>query len=79
MQPLYRLAREMLHQRLTLVWALVFLIALVGTSAELVAGDVCPKSSSGMPLCFFSLAFCAFILVLYLADKKLERPPGAEA
>ena len=54
-------------------WALVALIALVGTGAELIAGDVCPKNSSGTPLCFFSLAFCVAIVVLFLADRNLKR------
>lgn len=52
-------------------WAVVALIALSGTGAELIFGDVCPKSSSGTPMCFFSLAYCALILVLHLADRAL--------
>ena len=52
-------------------WALVALIALVGTGAELIAGDVCPKSGSGTPMCFFSLAFSVLIGTLYLADRRL--------
>lgn len=54
-------------------WAVVALIALVGTGAELIAGDVCPKNDSGTPMCFFSLAFCVMILVLYLADKRVQK------
>lgn len=52
-------------------WGLVTLIALVGTGAELIAGDVCPKSSRGTPLCFFSLAFCVSIALFYFADRRL--------
>jgi len=47
-------------------WALVFLIALLGTGFELTQGNACPRSSGGVPMCYFSLAFCAAIFLLYL-------------
>ena len=46
-------------------WALVFLIAVLGTGSELAIGDVCPRSGSGMPLCYFSLALCLAIMLFY--------------
>ena len=51
-------------------WALVFLIAVLGTGFELSLGDACPRSSSGVPLCYFSLAFCVAIFLLYLFTTK---------
>ena len=46
-------------------WVLVFLIAALGTGFEISLGNACPRSSSGVPLCYFSLAFCAAIFLLY--------------
>ncbi len=42
-------------------WIIVFGIALLGTSLEISQGNTCPKSSSGLPLCYVSLLFSAVI------------------
>ena len=47
-------------------WSIAFLIALLGSSAELMKGDICPASSNGLPMCFVSLALCIAIFVLFL-------------
>lgn len=57
-------------------WGTAFVIALVGSAAEIFAGGgVCPSSgggslrgasSSSIPLCFISLALTIVILVLFL-------------
>ena len=46
-------------------WTLVFLIAATGTGFEITVGETCPRSNSGVPLCYFSLAFCIAIPLLY--------------
>ena len=59
-------SRPLKNRLFYLAWTLVFLIAVLGTGFELALGDACPRSSSGVPLCYFSLAFCAAIFLLYL-------------
>jgi hypothetical protein len=55
-------------------WGITFLIALTGTSLELTKGDVCPKTTGLIPLCFVSLAMCLLIIVLYFTGKyKIKR------
>ena len=39
------------------------LIALVGSITELTGKTVCPKTESGKPMCFYSLAFCIALVV----------------
>jgi hypothetical protein len=46
-------------------WAMVFLIAVSGSSAEILVGDACPRTDGGLPMCYISLAFCAAIFALY--------------
>ena len=54
-------------------WALVALIAITGTGFELVAGNVCPRNDGGTPMCYFSLALCMAIIMLYAADRTFLR------
>jgi hypothetical protein len=51
-------------------WSPVFLLALAGTITELSGVDVCPKASSGTPMCYFSLAFSVVIALFYVLWKK---------
>ncbi len=53
-------------------WSIVFLIAVAGSSFEILKGNVCPKNSSGLPLCYLSLAFTVAILLLYYLQQKLR-------
>ena len=46
-------------------WGVVFAIAAMGVSFELLLTDVCPKSASGLPLCYVSFGLCILILVFY--------------
>jgi hypothetical protein len=47
-------------------WGLVFTIACIGMSIELIVGDICPKSNDGIPLCYVSFGFCIAIISLRL-------------
>ena len=44
-------------------WALVFIFAVTGTGFEVAIGNACPRSGSGVPLCYFSLALCLAIVL----------------
>ena len=46
-------------------WIIVFVIALLGTVFEISQGNVCPQSSSGLPLCYVSLLASAIIGILF--------------
>lgn len=53
-------------------WVPVVLLALVGSSLELAQGDICPKSSIGIPLCYVSLSFATVVAVLYWLLHKMK-------
>jgi len=57
-------------------WVLVFLIAALGTGFELTVGNTCPRNSSGVPQCYFSLAFCIAIILLYLVSSDAGNRAG---
>lgn len=44
--------------------AVPFLLALSGTIAELAGKVVCPRTPGGTPMCYLSLGFCSFLIVL---------------
>lgn len=46
-------------------WGIAFLIALLGSGMEVMKGNVCPATASGLPLCFVSLALCIAIFILF--------------
>ena len=51
-------------------WSPVVLLALVGSLLELSQGDICPKSSMGIALCYVSLSFVIMVAALFwLLDK----------
>lgn len=63
------------HYLFAIGWAAAFIIALVGSIAEIaLGGGVCPAaggsvrgtSAGSIPLCFASLAMCLVILALFL-------------
>ena len=56
-------------------WILTFLIAGLGVGFELIAGDICPKSTVGLPLCYISFAFCVLIFTLYKSTLYRARRP----
>jgi predicted membrane channel-forming protein YqfA (hemolysin III family) len=51
-------------------WLLVFIIALFGVVAELFYGDICPKSSLDVPLCFVSMGLVLVILLVQILKSK---------
>jgi hypothetical protein len=51
----------------------VILLALAGTTLELLGRPTCPVSDAGTPLCFYSLAVGLFMLFTFLLALKLER------
>ncbi len=51
-------------------WFPVFLLALSGSIMEFSMGDICPKSSDGLPMCYFSLIFTLIILWLFSKQKN---------
>ena len=53
-------------------WTPVVLLALVGSMLELSQGDICPKSSIGIPLCYVSLSFATLVAVLYWLLHKMK-------
>ena len=40
------------------------IIALIGTITELSGTTICPKTKSGIPMCYISLGFCIVLLVI---------------
>ena len=51
----------------------VILLALIGTSLELLGHPTCPLSDAGTPLCFYSLAVGLSMLIIFLVALKIER------
>ena len=39
------------------------LIAFIGTVTELSGTTICPKTKSGIPMCYISLGFCVVLLI----------------
>tara|TARA_R110001583_G_scaffold191648_1_gene357276 strand:+ start:755 stop:1189 length:435 start_codon:yes stop_codon:yes gene_type:complete len=54
-------------------WAPVVLLALVGSLLELNQGDICPKSSMGIALCYVSLSFASMVATLFWLLNKMSR------
>jgi len=57
-------------------WFAVFAFALSGTILELINGQTCPKSSSGMPMCYVSLLLAITIAVLFFMSVKMNQKSG---
>ena len=43
-------------------WVPIFLLALAGSGFELAGHGTCPKTSGGIPKCFFSLGLAVFLI-----------------
>jgi hypothetical protein len=50
-------------------WVPVFGLALTGTSLELLGQNACPKTSSGIPACFLSLAILTVIVLAFIVQR----------
>lgn len=46
-------------------WAVVFVVAALGSGFELSVGNICPRSGGGVPMCYFSLALCVAIIIFF--------------
>jgi hypothetical protein len=53
-------------------WLPVFLMALSGTSLELLGQPTCPRTKLDIPLCFFSLAIACTLLASFMLAQKLS-------
>jgi hypothetical protein len=51
----------------------VIVLALTGTSLELLGRPTCPRSESGWPLCYTSLIFGVSLLVTFLVAALIEK------
>jgi hypothetical protein len=56
----------------------VILLALAGTSLELMGRSTCPISDAGTPLCFYSLAVGIAMLIVFLIALKMERSQASQ-
>lgn len=50
-------------------WAPLFLLALMGSTLELLVQPTCPRSSVGVPACFLSMFLIGLIAVLYAVER----------
>jgi len=55
-------------------WVPVFLFAFTGTSLEIMGRPTCPATSSGIPLCYFSLAISIALVLGYLFTRGRSLP-----
>ena len=61
------------HWLFLLAWTPVFLLAFFGTIFEIGDGNTCPKTTSGLALCYVSLAFAIIVALLYFLILKIRR------
>ena len=54
-------------------WTLVFIIAVLGTGLEITNDNVCPRNSSGVPLCYFSFVLGVAIFLFYIFASNTRR------
>lgn len=47
-------------------WLVIFSLALIGTSLEVLGMEACPKTAGGIPKCYFSLALAISLFVPFL-------------
>jgi hypothetical protein len=53
-------------------WLPVFLMALSGTSLELLGQPTCPRTNLDIPLCFFSLAIACILFAAFKRARQLS-------
>ncbi len=54
-------------------WVPVFALALAGSTMEILGRPTCPPSSTGTPLCFYSLAVASLLLPAFWGSRRLQR------
>lgn len=57
-------------------WTPVFLLALSGSTMEILGNPTCPNSPAGIPLCYFSLAIASLLLPMFLLGRHLQPTTG---
>ncbi len=55
-------------------WAPVFLLAATGSTFEMIGRTTCPVSSSGVPLCYYSLALAMALVPAFLFARRYSTP-----
>ncbi len=66
--------RRLWHPKLFLsAWLLIAALAASGSGLELLGHDVCPKTDTGFPKCYFSLALAVVIIIPYLFHLGLPK------
>jgi hypothetical protein len=53
-------------------WLPVFLLAVIGSLFELSNGNTCPKSDTGLPLCYVSLFFSTVLMITFYGLIRLS-------
>ena len=57
-----------------LAWLIIFSLAFAGSSLDILGMEACPKTTGGIPKCYFSLALAVFLfipfLVYFLKDRR---------
>ena len=54
-------------------WTPVFLLALSGSTLEILGYNTCPTSPAGTPLCYFSLFVASLLLPVFLFSRNLQQ------
>jgi hypothetical protein len=57
-------------------WTSVFLLALSGSTMEILGHNTCPTSPAGTPLCYFSLTVATLLLPVFFLSRMLQRSNG---
>ena len=52
-------------------WAPVFAMAFIGSTMEILGRPTCPVSSTGTPMCFYSLAVASTLLPVFWVSRRL--------
>lgn len=55
----------------------VITLAIIGTASELMGVPTCPRSPSGVPLCYASLAVGLSVLMVFFLIRSIENRPAA--
>jgi len=58
-------------------WLPVFALAAMGSTLELSGRPTCPVSSSGTPMCYYSLALAATLLPLFFFARTFSTAPAS--
>lgn len=55
-------------------WVPVFAIAFFGSAMEILGRPTCQASSTGTPMCYYSLAIAALLLPAFWVSRRLAAP-----